>query len=310
MCVQRTDAMLSSGHAASCRADLLQLRPLTTKIPADSGSKDASPTVRPDLRCCSPPGRYGPAGRGSPRKPRAARLGQTTCARRGDMPTWEPHRLKLNTLLQKACSWQRLRPATDAAPRRQPQTWGAWIEEQARWQRTIAFRLWQTPIRFLISCANRMLTSAGPPLLMSLRAYPRAASPTGPQAPQGCKPGACNLPYRPRQPRTHKRRTLPKAPPLPTNLLRRRDHGRASREVLDSARDLLVTCINPKPGPRPGTTRQRRRCLAHRNTPAQHTASQPSRPRKEARHRSYVQHEYSARVTSGRRNPTGHGGRI
>lgn len=28
--------------------------------------------LRPDLQCCSPPGRYGPAGRGSPRKPRAA----------------------------------------------------------------------------------------------------------------------------------------------------------------------------------------------------------------------------------------------
>ena len=116
-----------------------------------------------------------------------------------------------------------------------------------------------------------------------------------------------NLPHCQRQPRTHKSRTLPNAA-LPTALLPRRDHGRAPRTVLDSAQGILVTCINPKPGPRPGTTASA--AGAWRIATRPRTASQPSRPQNERRIRVMYNHEYSARVTSGHCDPSRQGGRI
>lgn len=158
-----------------------------------------------------------------------------------------------------------------------------------------------TPIRFLISCANRTLTTANLLFLSSLCGDPRAANPAGPQA------GRPNSPHRRGNPaQTKDAHCL--MPPLSTNRLHRHDHGRALREVLDSAQGIFATCSTRSldlGGARAPASRR----LAHRNAPAQHSGPTQQTP-KQAPHKSYVQHEYSARVTFGYRDPVQQGVRI
>ena len=64
--------------------------------------------------------------------------------------------------------------------------------------------------------------------------------------------------------------------------------------VLDSAQGTPASCINPKPGPTPGTTASAACAWRIATCPPQHNEPTQQTP-KHALHKSYVQHKYSAR---------------